>query len=132
MLNKINFISMDEAYNIVKEWEKNPEAHRELYVAAENGKICAIDNTDGNCWAEDFPTLDEACKWLLNCYSIDDKIYQTDGVRIYESTITGIHISRDKIVYFTDGIAFDETAIGCTIFTTREEAEKELERILAK
>ena len=132
MKNAINFITMDAAFEIVKEWERNPEANRELYIAIENGKICAIDNTDGNCWAEDFPTLDEACKWLLNCYSIDDKIYQTDGVRIYESTITEIIITRNNIIYCTDGIAFDETAIGCTIFTTREEAEKELERILAK
>ena len=44
-------------------------------------------------------------------------MYQTDGVRIYESTIR-------KIIYDTESIAFDESAIGESIFLTKEDAEK--------
>ena len=47
---------------------------------------------------------------------VGDKVYQTDGCRIYESTVR-------KIIYDTDGIAFDETAIGTSVFLTPEEAE---------
>lgn len=86
MKNKINFISMKEAFKIVKEWEKNPEANRELYVAAENGKICAIDNTDGNCWTEDFRTLEEALKWLL------DLEEDTAAMRKIAESTQGTHI----------------------------------------
>lgn len=61
----IYFISMDEALEIVKEWEKNYEVNNNLYIAMENGKICAIDNTDGECYVEDFKTIEAAVKWLL-------------------------------------------------------------------
>jgi hypothetical protein len=50
---------------------------------------------------------------------VGDVVYQTDGCRIYESTVR-------EIIYDTDGIAFDETAIGKSVFLTREEAEAEL------
>ena len=50
---------------------------------------------------------------------VGDSVYQTDGVRIYKGTII-------NVVYETYGIAFDERAIGKSIFLTREEAEKAL------
>lgn len=53
--------------------------------------------------------------------NIGDKIYQHDSERIYESTIK-------NIVYETTSITFDKSAIGKTVFLTREEAEKALER----
>lgn len=59
---------------------------------------------------------------------VGEKIYQTDGIRIYESTIREIEISSANTVYCTESIAFDERAIGDSIFLTREEAEKALEK----
>lgn len=50
---------------------------------------------------------------------VRDTIYQTDGVRIYTSTI-------NKVIFVTEDIAFDEQAINNSIFLTREEAEKAL------
>ena len=47
-------------------------------------------------------------------------VYQIDVERIYEGKIT-------KIIYDTDGIAFDARAIGKTVFLSREEAEAALE-----
>lgn len=67
--------------------------------------------------------------------SIGDKVYQTDGIRIYESIITDIiRYTAANIgdIYQTctaDGkpnIDFDKRAIGTSIFLTREEAEKKL------
>ena len=53
---------------------------------------------------------------------VGDKIYQYDnGGRIYESTIT-------KIIYDTDGISFDERAIGKSVFMSRKEAEDAYKR----
>lgn len=59
---------------------------------------------------------------------VGDKIYQTDFVRIYESTINGVILSQKKVIYNTNGVAFDETAIGYSIFLTREEAEEALRK----
>ena len=50
---------------------------------------------------------------------VGDTVYQVDSERIYESTVK-------RIIYDTDGIAFDERAIGKSVFLTREEAEKAL------
>ena len=59
--------------------------------------------------------------------NVGDKVYQTDGVRIYESEIAEIYQDRiAKIIYDTDGIAFNERAIGKTVFLTKEEAEEKL------
>jgi len=49
---------------------------------------------------------------------VGDTVYQTDNAGdIYESQVT-------QVVYGTKGIAFDERAIGKSVFLTREEAEK--------
>lgn len=65
-MKNICYITMDEALEVVKRWEVNKKVNRHLFLAIENDKICAIDNTDGECWAEDFRTIDEAVKWLLD------------------------------------------------------------------
>ena len=54
---------------------------------------------------------------------IGDKIYQTDGIRIYESTICEIDVTTKHTIFVTENIAFDERAIGETIFLSYSEAE---------
>ena len=58
---------------------------------------------------------------------VGDKVYQTDEIRIYESTVMEVTYTTNKVVYCTENICFDETAIGRSIFLTKEEAEKALE-----
>lgn len=56
---------------------------------------------------------------VLPC-KVGDTVYQRDNAgQIYESTVK-------NIIYDTDGIAFDERAVGKTIFLTKEEAEQAL------
>lgn len=47
---------------------------------------------------------------------VGDTVYQRDGERVYESVVK-------NVLYDTDGIAFDETAIGESVFLSVEEAE---------
>lgn len=55
-----------------------------------------------------------------------DKVYQVDSAdNVYEHKIT-------KIIYDTDGIAFDERAIGKTVFLTEQEAQAALEKMKAE
>lgn len=63
---------------------------------------------------------------VLPC-TVGDTVYEHDGVRIYESVITSIILTGSQILFHTEGIGFDETAIGRSIFLTREEAERALE-----
>lgn len=66
-MKKIYYITKDEAIEIVREWENsNGEANRNLYIHKDGNKIVAIDNTDGQCWVEEFTTLEAARKWLLD------------------------------------------------------------------
>lgn len=55
-----------------------------------------------------------------------DKIYQTDGIRIYESTISEITFTAQKMIFVTENIAFDETAIGKSVFLDKKEVQAKL------
>ena len=55
------------------------------------------------------------------CVVLPCKVYETDGVRVYEHAVRGI-------IYRTaGGPDFDESTIGKSIFLTREEAERAME-----
>lgn len=57
---------------------------------------------------------------VLPC-KVGDKVYERDAERVYESTVK-------NLFFETESIAFDETAIGITVFLTRAEAEEDLKR----
>ena len=59
-------------------------------------------------------------------YRIGDIVYQTDVTRIYELSILDISLHKNKSYYKTEGLDFDDDAIGKSIFLTREEAERAL------
>lgn len=54
------------------------------------------------------------------------KVYETDGVRVYEHTV------REVIYETAGGPAFDKNAIGKSIFLSRAEAEKALQEMEGK
>lgn len=54
---------------------------------------------------------------------LGDKIYQTDGVRIYESIIGEITLTAKHTIFVTENIVFDERAIGNSVFLSYAEAE---------
>ena len=62
---------------------------------------------------------------VLEC-KLGDKIYQTDGVRIYESIIGEITLTAKHTIFVTENIAFDERAIGNSVFLSYAEAEAHL------
>lgn len=62
---------------------------------------------------------------VLPC-KVGDTIYQTDGVRIYTSTIYEITYTENKVIFMTENVVFDERAINNSIFLNREEAEQAL------
>lgn len=61
---------------------------------------------------------------------VGDTVYQTDtnGTKIFCSTIRSI-IFGERIIYDTDGVAFDEQAIGKSIYLSKEEAEAHLRKL---
>lgn len=54
------------------------------------------------------------------------KVYETDGVRVYEHTV------REVIYETACGPAFDKNAIGKSIFLTRAEAERAIQEMEGK
>ena len=66
MNNQIIRVSPEEADRIIIEWENsNGIANRNLYLTIEGKWVVAIDNTDGNCWVEQFETIEAAEQWLI-------------------------------------------------------------------
>lgn len=51
-----------------------------------------------------------------------DNVYEVDCERIYESKVK-------NIIFDTDGIAFDERAIGKSVFLSKKEAEEKLKEL---
>lgn len=62
---------------------------------------------------------DRAGKLVVLPCKVGDTVYQIDAERVYESEVKWI-------IFDCDDIAFDERAIGVSIFLTREEAEAAL------
>ena len=109
-------------------------SEREKLIELLASKIC--EDYDPNC-TEHTPHSSEKC-YANDCsvgeladfliqsgvivppVKVGDTVYQRDNAgRIYEITIT-------RIIYDTNGVAFDERAIGETIFLNREAIEKAL------
>lgn len=63
---------------------------------------------------------------------IADRIYQIDGIRIYTSSIHEITYTASKTIYVTESIVFDESAIGKSVFLTKEDAERALKGDIGK
>ena len=59
---------------------------------------------------------------------IGDTVYQTDGERIYASTIHSIDEIGAVKVYNTESISFDWRAIGEDVFLSKEEAERRMQK----
>ena len=81
-----------------------------------------IQHSVGGCaryWAEIIADGLLANGVIVPPCKVGDTVYQTDGARIYSSKIR-------NIIYSTDSIDFDESAIGESIYLTKEQAEKAL------
>lgn len=94
---------------------------RDLY-----GRLKAYEDIAGLCGGFDrLRELAEADKddrvIILPC-----KVYETDGVRVYEHTV------REVIYETAGGPAFDKNAIGKSIFLTRAEAERAIQEMEGK
>ena len=63
---------------------------------------------------------------ILPPCKVGDIVYLTDGIRVYEDNVWEIKQCKHKTIYVCWSIDFDETAIGTSVFLTREEAERAL------
>lgn len=91
-----------------------------------NEKERLVELLDQNCGYVEEQKAEMLADYLLengvivSPVKVGDTVYQTDTAgRIYASTVK-------NIIYDTSSIAFDERAIGITVFLTKEEAEKVL------
>lgn len=78
---KIFFIPIEGAQKIIQDYNARQETHREevpaeylhAFMAKErDGSWTAIDNRDGNCWTENFKSMDVAKRWLLDKIDTDE------------------------------------------------------------
>lgn len=67
--------------------------------------------------------------WEIIRLQVGDIVYQTDGVRIYSSTVTNIIVDGNKTIYDTDGVAFDKSAVGESVFLTEAQAVNRLKKL---
>lgn len=70
-------------------------------------------------WTEHFADYLLANGVIVPPVKVGDAVYEVDSVRVYESRVK-------RVIYETTTVAFDETAIGGSIFLSREDAERAL------
>lgn len=101
-----------------KDWHKE-----KFYPKSDNERVIRKRLWDLENKIEQGTLIELPCK-------VGDTVYQFDnGGEIYELFILSITIYSNKIYYETIGIDFDNTAIGQSIFLTREEAEARLKEL---
>lgn len=88
-------------------------------------KVCDYRINEENITVAECTQFTNRSEWVHLPCKVGDKIYQTDGIRIYESTIQDFN--AEYMIWCTESISFDERAIGNGIFLTHKEAEKALE-----
>lgn len=115
-----------DLYGRLKAYEDTGWTPEMLHKLGENaGHMWDFAQAAGNMTVGRLKELAEADKdgrvIILPC-----KVYETDGVRVYEHTV------REVIYETAGGPAFDKNAIGKSIFLTRAEAEKALREIQGK
>ena len=115
-----------DLYGRLKAYEDTGWTPEMLHKLGENaGHMWDFAQAAGNMTVGRMKELAEADKdgrvIILPC-----KVYETDGVRVYEHTV------REVIYETAGGPAFDKNAIGKSIFLTRAEAERALREMEGK
>lgn len=115
-----------DLYGRLKAYEDTGWTPEMLHKLGENaGHMWDFAQAAGNMTVGRLKELAEADKdgrvIILPC-----KVYETDGVRVYEHTV------REVIYETAGGPAFDKNAIGKSIFLTRAEAERALQEMEGK
>ena len=122
------------------EMSDNANKMRDRFVELLQKRSCFYNKSkcNGRCSICDYVTIDDddidnlADYLLVNSVvalpcKVGDGVYQTDGVNIYENEVCEISLSKRAVIYYTENaVAFDETALGKSIFLTKEEAERAL------
>ncbi len=109
-----------------KDKEVNPQYGTHDLSPNENLKLY-------NHFAELADKLESGRTVVLQC-KIGDAVYETDtsGAKIFCSTVKRIIIDGQHTIYETDGVSFDERAIGKTIFLTAEAVEARAKELQGK
>ena len=63
---------------------------------------------------------------------VGDKVFQTDGARIYQGEIQEITYTKEHTIFVADTVCFDERAIGESVFLSESEAEAKLRELEGK
>lgn len=108
--------SMMSMREIPPEIEYAIDKHASSAIEKLDSLLSREDNSDH---VKDLLNAESEGRLLVLPCKVGDKVYQTDGIKIYESTVR-------QLIFDTENIAFDVCAIGKSVFRTREEAEAKL------
>jgi hypothetical protein len=115
-----------EAYNLFSCHE--PEG---LFFMYEDGKVIGIDNSDGDAWTEEFSSLDNCVKWLLD---MEEKpgtptpVSQWVLVKVYGLIVEGaeVHHSEESVLQaYKDYTSMDYKDVAAVGMDYRHESLRE-------
>lgn len=112
-------MNIKELLDTIESQKEHLEYKDEIY--ADLSESLRLANEANKDVAAKLKETGEGTNILKKEIKVGDTVYQTDGVRIYESAVK-------KVIYETTGIAFDDSAIGDTVFLSEEAALAERDK----
>lgn len=72
----IKEISPKQYVKILDSYNGREYLYRGKYYLIRGNKYIGVDNSTGDCWVEEFDTLDECIDWLDRKFEVQDEINQ--------------------------------------------------------
>lgn len=103
--NEITFpvVVLPQSSDFVESWSNNHNSvAKGLFIIKEDDKLVAIDNTDGECWVEDFDSLDKAVTYLTNSSFSPEEIRELNDADAHAAALN--KLTEVDLVLINDNI----------------------------
>ena len=103
--NEITFpvVVLPQSSDFVESWSNNHNSvAKGLFIIKKDDKLVAIDNTDGECWVEDFDSLDKAVTYLTNSSFSPEEIRELNDADAHAAALN--KLTEVDLVLINDNI----------------------------
>lgn len=68
----IKFVSKEKITEVIHNYCNNIPIEKDKYITVDGNSFIAVDNSTGDAWTEEFPTMKDAIDWLNNKFEMSE------------------------------------------------------------
>lgn len=76
----VEWATLIKAAQLIDSWSNGDKIPLNKWICKDDNKYIGIDNSDGNCWVEEFDTALECIKWLTDYEDADQRAEKAKAV----------------------------------------------------